>query len=223
MLFVLELYWGKDKKRKEKERKGKKRKEKKRKEKGKKRKGKKRKGKKRKEKGKKRKGKKRKDQERKEKEWKGKKRKEKKRKEKERKEKERKGKKRIDPQPKLEKANDGSWKAIMKRKWIKEMKRSLMKRKWIKEMKRSLMKRKWIKEMKRSQILRIVLGGQLLISTLKLFWEGGGEGGGDPYTNQHPTLVCTSGIRFACLMIGNKFSANTFYFDSDSRICRYIT
>ena len=34
------------------------------------------------------------------------------------------------------------------------------------------------KEMKRSQILRIVLGGQLLISTLKLFWEGGGEGGG---------------------------------------------
>ena len=62
-----------------------------------------------------------------------------------------------------------------------------MKRKWIKEMKRSLMKRKWIKEMKRSQILRIVLGGQLLISTLKLFWEGG-EGGGDPYTNQHPTL-----------------------------------
>ena len=44
------------------------------------------------------------------------------------------------------------------------------------------------KEMKRSQILRIVLGGQLLISTLKLFWEGGGEGGGDPYTNQHPTL-----------------------------------
>ena len=57
MLFVLELYWGKDKKRKEKERKGKKRKEKK-----------------------------------------------------------RKGKKRIDPQPKLEKANDGSWKAIMKRK-----------------------------------------------------------------------------------------------------------
>ena len=43
--------------------------------------------------------------------------------------------------------------------------------------------------MKRSQILRIVLGGQLLISTLKLFGEGGGEGGGDPYTNQHPTLV----------------------------------
>ena len=37
-------------------------------------------------------------------------------KDKKRKEKERKGKKRIDPQPKLEKANDGSWKAIMKRK-----------------------------------------------------------------------------------------------------------
>ena len=36
------------------------------------------------------------------------------------------------------------------------------------------------------------LGGQLLISTLKLFWEGGGEGGGDPYTNQHPTLIRTS-------------------------------
>ena len=32
-------------------------------------------------------------------------------------------------------------------------------------------------------------GGQLLISTLKLFWGGGGEGGGDPYTNQHPTLL----------------------------------
>ena len=44
--------------------------------------------------------------------------------------------------------------------------------------------------MKRSQILRIVLGGQLLISTLKLFGEGGGgREGGDPYTNQHPTLT----------------------------------
>ena len=42
------------------------------------------------------------------------------------------------------------------------------------------MKRKWIKEMKRSQILRIVLGGQLLISTLKLFGEGGGREGGTP-------------------------------------------
>ena len=37
-----------------------------------------------------------------------------------------------------------------------------------------------VKEMKRSQILRIVLGGQLLISTLKLFWEGGGGGRGGP-------------------------------------------
>ena len=34
-------------------------------------------------------------------------------------------------------------------------------------------------------------GGQLLISTLKLFffWGGREEGRGDPYTNQHPTLI----------------------------------
>ena len=36
--------------------------------------------------------------------------------------------------------------------------------------------------MKRSQILRIVLGGQLLNSTLKLFGGGGREGG-------TPTLI----------------------------------
>ena len=180
MLFVLELYWGKDKKRKEKERKGKKRKEKKRKRKEKKkerkekeRKEKKRKGKKRKEKGKKRK-----EKERNEKERKGKKRKGKKRKEKERKEKERKGKKRKEKNWSPAKAWESKW-------W-------LMESNYEKEMNKRNEKIPYEKEMnKRNEKIpdpQNCLGGQLLISTLKLFWEGGGEGGGDPYTNQHPTL-----------------------------------
>ena len=42
--------------------------------------------------------------------------------------------------------------------------------------------------MKRSQTLRIVWGGAAINQYPQIVLGGGGEGGGDPYTNQHPTL-----------------------------------